>query len=169
MRTASALIIALYDGAIRFLCRLSSAHRRNDAVGRRAAVKRTVDIIMYLQARLRADQATAAAHLAGLHSYVHHDADLARSALKTLTSMSSGACATSGDAWVVVLAAQLKASSPRTALSIQTLRHHYLRRFVRFCPNRINSPAHLIDVATSHRLDQPLHLRVAKYLPPQII
>ncbi len=49
------LIIALYDGAIRFLYRAIQSVEENDEIGRRTAVKRAVDIIMYLQARLRTD------------------------------------------------------------------------------------------------------------------
>ena len=57
LRSANAieLIIALYDGAIRFLYRAIQCVEENDEIGRRAAVKRAVDIIMYLQARLRTD------------------------------------------------------------------------------------------------------------------
>jgi flagellar protein FliS len=49
------LIIALYDGAIRFLYRAIQCVNENDEIGRRTAVKRAVDILMYLQARLRTD------------------------------------------------------------------------------------------------------------------
>jgi flagellar protein FliS len=49
------LIIALYDGAIRFLYRAIQCVNQNDEMGRRVAVKRAVDILMYLQARLRTD------------------------------------------------------------------------------------------------------------------
>jgi flagellar protein FliS len=49
------LIIALYDGAIRFLYRAIQCVEERDEIGRRVAVKRAVDIIMYLQARLRTD------------------------------------------------------------------------------------------------------------------
>jgi flagellar secretion chaperone FliS len=49
------LIIALYDGAIRFLYRAIQSIDEADELGRRIAVKRSVDIIMYLQARLRTD------------------------------------------------------------------------------------------------------------------
>jgi flagellar secretion chaperone FliS len=49
------LIIALYDGAIRFLYRAIQCVDEHDEIGRRAAVKRAVDILMYLQARLRTD------------------------------------------------------------------------------------------------------------------
>ena len=57
LRSANAieLIIALYDGAIRFLYRAIQCVEENDELGRRSAVKRAVDIIMYLQARLRTD------------------------------------------------------------------------------------------------------------------
>jgi flagellar protein FliS len=49
------LVIALYDGAIRFLYRAIQCVEEDDEIGRRAAVKRAVDIVMYLQARLRTD------------------------------------------------------------------------------------------------------------------
>jgi flagellar protein FliS len=49
------LIIALYDGSIRFLYRAIQCVEEGDELGRRIAVKRAVDIIMYLQARLRTD------------------------------------------------------------------------------------------------------------------
>jgi flagellar protein FliS len=49
------LIVALYDGAIRFLYRAIQAVEERDEIDRRAAVKRALDVIMYLQARLRTD------------------------------------------------------------------------------------------------------------------
>jgi flagellar protein FliS len=49
------LIIALYDGTIRFLYRAIQCVEENDEIGRRIAVKRAIDIVMYLQARLRTD------------------------------------------------------------------------------------------------------------------
>lgn len=49
------LIIALYDGAIRFLYRAIQAVEEHDEIDRRAAVKRALDVLMYLQARLRTD------------------------------------------------------------------------------------------------------------------
>ncbi|MHB1022110.1 MAG: flagellar export chaperone FliS [Acidobacteriaceae bacterium] len=49
------LVIALYDGAIRFLYRAIQCVEAEDVRGRRLAVKRTLDILMYLQARLRPD------------------------------------------------------------------------------------------------------------------
>jgi flagellar secretion chaperone FliS len=49
------LILALYDGAIRFLYRAIQCVGEDDEIGRRSAVKRAVDIVMYLQARLRTD------------------------------------------------------------------------------------------------------------------
>jgi flagellar protein FliS len=49
------LIIALYDGAMRFLYRAIQCVEESDEIGRRIAVNRTVEIIMYLQARLRTD------------------------------------------------------------------------------------------------------------------
>jgi flagellar protein FliS len=49
------LIIALYDGALKFLYRAIQSVEEHDEIGRRIAVKRVVDILMYLQARLRTD------------------------------------------------------------------------------------------------------------------
>ncbi len=49
------LVVALYDGMIRFLHVAREAAERGDAEGRRAAVKRALDIIIHLQARLRMD------------------------------------------------------------------------------------------------------------------
>jgi flagellar protein FliS len=49
------LVVALYDGIIRFLYAASSAVERGDEAARRAAVKRALDIIIHLQARLRMD------------------------------------------------------------------------------------------------------------------
>jgi flagellar protein FliS len=49
------LVVALYDGMVRFLYAAIAAVERGDAEGRRAAVKRVLDIIIHLQARLRMD------------------------------------------------------------------------------------------------------------------
>jgi flagellar protein FliS len=49
------LVVALYDGMIRFLYAAAEAVDRGDEADRRAAVKRTFDIILHLQARLRMD------------------------------------------------------------------------------------------------------------------
>jgi flagellar protein FliS len=49
------LIVALYDGMIRFLYRAIQAIEKNDVAGRRIAIKRTLDILMHLQSRLRMD------------------------------------------------------------------------------------------------------------------
>jgi len=49
------LVVALYDGMIRFLYAAIAAVERGDAEGRRVAVKRVLDIIIHLQARLRMD------------------------------------------------------------------------------------------------------------------
>lgn len=55
--TGIELIIALYDGAIRFLYRAIQCIEENDTRSRRIAVGRALDILMYLQARLRPDLA----------------------------------------------------------------------------------------------------------------
>lgn len=49
------LVVALYDGVIRFLYNAISAVERADIRGRRIAVKRALAILIHLQARLRMD------------------------------------------------------------------------------------------------------------------
>jgi flagellar secretion chaperone FliS len=49
------LVVALYDGIIRFLYAAITAVERGDVNGRRIAVKRALDILIHLQARLRMD------------------------------------------------------------------------------------------------------------------
>ena len=49
------LVVALYDGIIRFLHAAIDAVEHGDADGRRVAVKRALDIVLHLQARLRMD------------------------------------------------------------------------------------------------------------------
>jgi flagellar protein FliS len=49
------LIIALYDGMVRFLYRAVDAVEANDVRERRRAIKRVFDILIHLQARLRMD------------------------------------------------------------------------------------------------------------------
>ena len=49
------LVVALYDGMIRFLHAAIAAVERGDVEGRRAAVKRARAIVIHLQARLRMD------------------------------------------------------------------------------------------------------------------
>ena len=53
--TGVELVVALYNGAIRFLHRAIECVDEDDVHGRRIAVKKVVDILMYLQARLRPD------------------------------------------------------------------------------------------------------------------
>jgi flagellar protein FliS len=53
--TGVELVVALYDGAIRFLYRAVQCVEEDDLRGRRVAVKKVLDILMYLQARLRPD------------------------------------------------------------------------------------------------------------------
>ena len=53
--TGVEMIVRLYDGWMRFLYRALQAVQENDVIDRRYAVKRSLDILMYLQARLRPD------------------------------------------------------------------------------------------------------------------
>ena len=59
--TGIELIVALYDGVLRSLYRARQCALEDDVVGRRVAVKKVVDILMYLQARLRPDVGGGAA------------------------------------------------------------------------------------------------------------
>jgi flagellar protein FliS len=59
--TGIELVVALYDGALRFLYRAIQCVEADDVIGRRIAVKKVVDILMYLQARLRPDVSGPAA------------------------------------------------------------------------------------------------------------
>lgn len=49
------LVVALYDGMVRFLNQAIAAIERGDISARRVAVKRVLDILMHLQSRLRMD------------------------------------------------------------------------------------------------------------------
>ena len=49
------LIVALYDGMVRFLYRAIEAIEAGNVRERRIAIKRTLDILMHLQSRLRMD------------------------------------------------------------------------------------------------------------------
>jgi flagellar protein FliS len=49
------LVVALYDGIIRFLYAAIAAVEQENEDGRRMAVKRALDIVLHLQARLRMD------------------------------------------------------------------------------------------------------------------
>ena len=53
--SAVELVVALYDGIIRFLYAACEAVDRGDEEARRAAVKRALEIVLHLQARLRMD------------------------------------------------------------------------------------------------------------------
>jgi flagellar protein FliS len=67
--TGIELIVALYDGLIRFLYRAMQSVEESDVHGRRVAVKKALDILMYLQARLRPDVGgTVAASLVDFYS-----------------------------------------------------------------------------------------------------
>jgi len=53
--TGMELVVALYDGALRSLYRAQQSVVEDDVHGRRVAVNKVIDILMYLQARLRPD------------------------------------------------------------------------------------------------------------------
>ena len=67
--TGVELVVALYDGLIRFLYRAMQCVEEDDVHGRRTAVKKVLDVLMYLQARLRPDVGgTVAASLADFYA-----------------------------------------------------------------------------------------------------
>ena len=49
------LVVALYDGILRFLYAAIAATQAGDVTARRTAVRRALDILIHLQARLRMD------------------------------------------------------------------------------------------------------------------
>ncbi|MES2222099.1 MAG: flagellar export chaperone FliS [Acidobacteriota bacterium] len=49
------LVVALYDGMIRFLHRAIANIEAGEVAGRRDSIRRVLDILTYLQARLRSD------------------------------------------------------------------------------------------------------------------
>lgn len=59
--TGVEMVVALYDGCLRFLYRAMQCVEEGDVHGRRVAVKKVLDILMYLQARLRPDMGGSAA------------------------------------------------------------------------------------------------------------
>lgn len=59
--TGVEMVVALYDALIRFLYRAMQCVEESDVYGRRVAVKKVLDILMYLQARLRPDVGGSAA------------------------------------------------------------------------------------------------------------
>lgn len=49
------MIVALYDGMVKFLHQAASCIESGDIAGRRYNIKRALDILVYLQGRLKAD------------------------------------------------------------------------------------------------------------------
>ncbi len=90
--TGVELVVALYDAAIRFLYRAMQCVEEGDVQGRRIAVKKVVDILMYLQARLRPDVGgSVAASLADFYAAMFtHDAG--GFALESRGAVSRGDC-----------------------------------------------------------------------------
>ena len=50
--TGMELVLALYSGLVRFLYQATACIEEGDVRGRRLSVKRALDILMYLQAKL---------------------------------------------------------------------------------------------------------------------
>ena len=128
------LIVSLYDGWLRFLYRAAEAAEEDDAIGRRYAVKRALDILMYLQARLRMDCGGPAASLSDFYA-----------AMFTMTLEAShanspgqlreviGCVRNVREAWVVVardpeanrmLPRELRTARERSARDLPAAMHH---------------------------------------------
>ena len=124
------LIVSLYDGWLRFLYRATQAAEEDDIIGRRFAVKRALDILMYLQARLRMDCGDPAAALNDFYAAMFTmtlEASHANSAEQLQEVI---ACVRNvREAWVVVardpkanrmLPRDLRTSGERTARALPT-------------------------------------------------
>ena len=101
--TGLEMVVALYDAAIRFLYRAIQGVEEDDTHGRRLAVKKALDIFMYLQARLRPDVGgDAAASLSEFYSAMFQ-MTLEASHFKSVEQFKSViACVVNvRDAWVV--------------------------------------------------------------------
>src|ERR1700733_10077021 len=64
------LIVALYDGMVRFLHRAIEATESGNVEERRIAIKRVLDILMHLQSRLRMDVGGPAKSLSEFYAAV---------------------------------------------------------------------------------------------------
>jgi flagellar secretion chaperone FliS len=64
------LVVALYDGMVRFLFRAVRAIEEGNVRERRVAMKRTLDILMHLQSRLRMDAGGPAKALSEFYAVV---------------------------------------------------------------------------------------------------
>ena len=98
------LIVSLYDGWIRFLYRAVNAVEVDDVIERRDAVKRSLDILMYLEARLRPDIGGApAAALSDFYSAMFTMTLEASHAASREDLLAVIACVRNvRDAWVIV-------------------------------------------------------------------
>ena len=98
------LVVALYDGILRFLYAAIAAVERGDAEGRRAAVKRALDIIIHLQARLRMDVGGRPAQVlsefyASIFAQILQASQSASRQSSSMPSNACGMCATHGARW----------------------------------------------------------------------
>jgi flagellar protein FliS len=141
------LVIALYDGAIRFLYRAIQCVEENDQIGRRLAVKRAIDIIMYLQARLRTDiGGKPAAALADFYTAMFTMTLEASHAASSNQFMEIIACIRNvREAWVVV------ARDPEA--------QHLLPRDLRSQDERYATPRPTAEQAASLSYDEPVASR----------
>jgi flagellar protein FliS len=113
------LVVALYDGIIRFLNRARNAALEGNVRERRLAVKRALDIFLHLQSRLRHDDAP---HVA--RSLEDFYASMLRLTLEASAANSSegfehviGCVANVRNAWKVV-------ATDRTAIRACEVRSH---------------------------------------------
>jgi flagellar protein FliS len=67
------LIVALYDGLQRFLTQAAVACEVNDVAARREAARRSLNILIHLQASLRMDEGASAERLSDFYTAVFAD------------------------------------------------------------------------------------------------
>ncbi len=134
------LVVALYDGILRFLYAAIAAVERGDEDGRRAAVKRALDIIIHLQARLRMDVGGRPAQVAERVLRRDLRADSAGIAVglegrsSSTRSIACAMCATRGGRW-----------------RESRIHAHNLRRKLSAIPARQESPKPAVPAAIQPR------------------
>ena len=128
------MVVSLYDGWLRFLYRAAQAAEQDDVIERRYAVKRALDILMYLQARLRMDCGAPAAALNDFYAAMFTmtlEASHANSAEQMREVI--GCVRNVREAWIVVardpeanrmLPRELRTASERSVRVLSAAVHH---------------------------------------------
>jgi flagellar protein FliS len=146
------LIVALYDGMIRFLHAAIASVEAQNATGRRESIRRVLEILTHLQARLRADVGGAsAATLAEFYAAMYAQCLRAsRDASIPLLQQSIQDIRNVRDAWH-----QIAQGNPAATVQLHGLQGNSEQLAIQpnsFAPGSPLLRASLVDVeATSHR------------------